>query len=178
MMFDTATVRRLLNILTTMLVGAGIFFWFKEPEIPHVSIPAPTQLASNVSSATPPANSSVDATAIVAFNMFSASRAAPAARYTPPGAGGMSTDGSEASTRNEPAVQAAPPPRVYGTMTGSNGATALIEADSAGSSSRLYREGDRVGVYRIVKILPSSVVLTGPSGRIALKVERREDPRE
>jgi hypothetical protein len=178
MTLDATGVRRILNLLTIGLVVVGIFFWLKPPAIPRVGIPPAVGPATRAGDASAPSNSSDDADAIVAFNMFSASRAAPAARYTPPGAGGPSADASDASMQNEPAAPAAPPPRVYGTMTGPNGATALIEGDSAGSSSRLYREGDRVGAYRIVKILPSSVVVTGPSGRVSLKVEQREDPRE
>lgn len=177
MTFDATGVKRILNGLTVVLFAAGIVFWFKEPKIPRVSIPAATGAGSQVNGSTAPANSSADANAIVASNMFSASRAAPAARYTPPGAGGMS-DVSEPSTQNEPVAPVTPLPRVYGTMTGPNGATALIETDSAGSRSRLYREGERVGAYRILKILPSAVVVSGPSGRTLLKVEQRDEPRE
>ena len=178
MTFDTSSIKRILNVLTIGLVVAGVFFWLKEPVIPRVSIPPALESGSLARGAAGPTNSSVDANAIVAFNMFSASRAAPTARYTPPGAGGMASDASDASMQSEPAAPSAPPPRVYGTMTGPNGATALIEGDSAGSSSRLYREGDRVGAWRIVKILPSSVVVTGPAGRVSLKVEQRKEPRE
>jgi hypothetical protein len=177
MTFNTMAVKRILNGSTIALVVIGFSFWLKEPEIPRVSIPPAIEAPSGVANSAAATNSSTDAAAIVANNMFSASRAAPAARYTPQGAGGMAADASDGSMQAEPAAPAAPPPRVYGTMTGPNGATALIEGDSAGSSSRLYREGDRVGAYRIVKILPGSVVVTGPSGRIALKVEQREAPR-
>ncbi|HUQ48404.1 MAG TPA: hypothetical protein VM053_09200 [Gemmatimonadaceae bacterium] len=171
---EASSIKRILNILTVGLVVIGVFFWFRKPVIPPVGIPPALDAATSLA-AVGPMTSSVDAIDIVGSNMFSASRAAPAARYTPPGAGGMSSDPSDASMQDEPAAPAAPPPRVYGTMTGPNGATALIEGDSAGASSRLYREGDRVGAYRIVKILPSSVVVTGPAGRVSLKVEQREE---
>ncbi len=167
-----------LNIATVVLVAAGIFLWFREPRLPVVAIPT---AASRV--ATPGVESetavTLDAGPIVASNMFSATRAAPGVRYTLRSAGVQSADASvpgadEAMTA--PALS--PPPRVYGTMTGPNGATALIQPDTAGASSRLYREGERVGAFRIEKILANSVVVRSAAGRLELKVEQREDRRE
>ncbi len=111
-----------------------------------------------------PAN---DANAIVAGNIFSPSRAAPSTRYTP--GDGLRADASEAPM--ETIAPSVAPPRVYGTMHGPSGAMALMQADSAGASGRLFREGERVGAFRIEKILGSSVIVRGPSGRIEIKVE-------
>jgi len=69
-----------------------------------------------------------------------------------------------------------PLPQVFGTMTGPGGSTALIQSDSAGASGRLYREGDQVGQYRIIRITGGSVVVRGPSGRHELKIQSREAP--
>lgn len=60
-------------------------------------------------------------------------------------------------------------------MLGPGGASALMQADSAGASGRLVREGDRLGPYRIVKISGSSVIVSGPAGRVELKIQPRED---
>jgi len=173
MMKGAAAFRSLLNALTIALVVTGIVFWLKEPSVPSVVIPAAAARSSGQISS--PAKSA-EAGVIVSSNMFSATRAAPSVRYTPPGAGGTSADVSAA--QDEVVALPAPPPRVFGTMTGPNGATALIQPDSAGSSSRLYREGERVGAFLIEKILTSSVIVRGPSGRMELKVEQGEDRRE
>ena len=172
MMKGVVAFRTLLNALTIALVVIGVFFWLKEPSVPSVDIPAAAARSPGQISSPP---KSADAGAIVSSNMFSATRAAPSVRYTPPGAGGTPADVS--ATQGE--VVALPAhPRGFGTMTGPNGATALIQPDSAGSSSRLYREGERVGSFRIEKILTSSVIVRGPAGRIELKVEQGEDRRE
>ena len=172
MMNGQPALRSLLNVLTGALVVVGTFFWLKEPSVPSVAIPAAA--ARSASRPGSPAKS-VDAGVIVSSNMFSATRAAPSVRYTPQGAG-VSAD--VPSMQDEVVAPPAPPPRVFGTMTGPNGATALIQPDSAGSSSRLYREGERVGAFRIEKILASSVIVLGPSGRLELKVQQGEDRRE
>lgn len=174
MMKSSVALRNLLNALTISLVAVGVFFFLKEPSVPNVVIPAAAGghgPAGQISS--PP--KSADAGAVVSSNMFSATRAAPSVRYTPLVPGAMSADVS--STQGE-IVALAAPPRVFGTMTSPNGATALIQPDSAGSSSRLYREGERVGAFRIEKILTGSVIVRGPSGRMELKVEQGEDRRE
>ena len=164
-----------LDVATAVMLALGIYFWFREPVVQGVTLPGVS--AAAVAGGRPAVNVGVtpDAGPIATSNMFSASRAAPASRYTPPGAGGASADASGAPMQ-EPAAVPVSPPTVYGTMTGPNGASALIQSDSAGASSRLYREGDRVGPFRIEKILASSVVVRGPTGRLELKVEQREKP--
>ncbi|MEO5904050.1 MAG: hypothetical protein ABIQ55_08575 [Gemmatimonadaceae bacterium] len=175
MMKSAVALRTMLNALTISMVAVGVFFFLKEPSLPNVVIPAATggHGSAGQMSSTP---KSADAAVIVSSNIFSATRAAPPVRYTPPIAG--ATSAGVSSTQDEVVTLSAPPPRVFGTMTGPNGATALIQPDSAGSSSRLYREGERVGAFRIEKILTGSVIVRGPSGRVELKVEQGEDRRE
>lgn len=174
---NSATLRMVLNTLSAIFIVTGGWLWIRVPEIPNVDLPAQeVKLNRGTILATGPASSS-NATAIVSANIFTASRAAPDKRYTPPG-GGTAVDPTSEPMQAELATPLIPPPRVYGTMTGPDGATALIQPDTTGASSRLYREGDRVGVFRIEKILTASVIVRGPSGRQELKVEQREDPRE
>ncbi len=174
-MRGAAAVRTSLNGLTISLVVVGVVFWLQEPSVPNVVIPPAAATRTTVAEIQSSSTGS-DAGVIVSSNIFSATRAAPSVRYTPPGAGGVSADVS--SMPDEVVAIAAAPPRVFGTMTGSNGATALIQPDSAGSSSRLYREGERVGAFRIEKILPNSVIVRGPSGRMELKVQQGEERKE
>src|SRR5437868_14500466 len=114
---DATAIKRVLNGLTVTLVAVGFYFWFKEPAIPRVSIPQASEPTARASGAADTTSSSVDATAIVASNMFSASRAAPSARYTPSGGCGMSGDASDLGAQSEPVAPASPPPRAFVTMT-------------------------------------------------------------
>ncbi len=169
--------RASLNVATVILVAAGIFFWFREPRLPVVAIPAASSVDA-VHEVRPMPRVPADAGPIVTSNMFSATRVAPGVRYTPRSGGGQPADAAVPGADEAMTTPVEAPPRVYGTMTGPNGATALIQPDSTGASSRLYREGDRVGAFRIEKILANSVVVRSPAGRLELKVEQPEDRRE
>lgn len=175
---NSTTLRMVLNSLSALFIVTGVLLWLRVPEIPHVDLPAQHVSPNRGTMLAAGPASSGNATGIVSSNIFTASRVAPDKRYTPPGAGGSSVDPTSEPMQGELATPLTPPPRVYGTMTGPDGATALIQPDTTGASSRLYREGDRVGVFRIEKILTASVIVRGPSGRQELKVEQREDPRE
>ncbi len=177
MRFNSATGKTALDATSILLAAAGVFLWFREPQIPRVTLAgvAVDHTPSTLSPSSPGAN--VDGGTIVTSNIFAANRTAPAVRYSLPGSGSAADVSSSAMRDDLPATPALLP-TVYGTMTGPNGATALIQSDSAGASGRLYREGDRVGIFRIEKILASSVVVRGPAGRVELKVEQRGVARE
>ena len=165
-----------LRILTIVFAIAGAAFWILPPALPDARVverAAAATVADNHAKATL-AESASTAT-IVESNIFSASRAAPGKRYTPPGSGGVAEEASAAASSDAPVMLATSPPRVFGTMVGPGGATALMQADSAGASGRLYREGERIGAYRIVKISASSVIVRGPEGRVELKIQPQED---
>lgn len=168
-------IKAALDIATVVLVLAGASLWIVEPRLPLASAGSGRHATSSETMATaaqPTAPPGADAGAIASGNIFSATRAAPTTRYTPPGPGSAPT-GEEAPVAEF--VPPATPPRLYGTMSGPGGATALIQDDSAGAGGRLYREGDRVGQFRIEKILGNSVILRGPSGRMEIKVDSREE---
>lgn len=163
-----------LAVLTACLVAAGVGLWIWRPSLPAVEVsqtpvsPPPLPRTARAVAGT------ADAGVIVSENIFSSTRAAPRVRYTPPGAG----DEPEMASTSEPAdagmIIEAPLPQVFGTMMGPGGATALIQTDSAGASGRLYREGDKVGQYRIMQITSGSVIVRGPLGRRELKIQSRE----
>lgn len=163
-------VRSILDVLTVALVIAGLGAWIYRPRIPEV----PTRARALVTPDLPARSesiTSVDAASIVRSNIFSTTRAAPAARYNP-------SDGSTSGeVPEEPTASATPvvPPRVYGTMTGPTGAMALVQPDSSGASGRLFREGERIGPYRIEQIRANSVVFRGPGGRVEVRVEQRTE---
>lgn len=170
----TRRVEIVLGVLTVVLVIAGAGLWIWRPPLPEVAVTPPAARPVQ-----PPRNDrgiarAADASVIISENMFSSTRAAPRARYTPPGAGDATDIASEPAPNSTEMVVDAPLPQVFGTMTGPGGATALIQPDSAGASGRLYREGDQVGQYRIIRITSGSVTVRGPGGRHELKVQSKE----
>jgi hypothetical protein len=171
----THRIEMTLRVLTVVFAVTGAAFWILPPSVPDVLLTAKSQTASlAINRAVAQSSDSASASAIVASNIFSPSRAAPGKRYTPPGTGGEGEE-TNAHVSDVPVMPPSPPPRVFGTMMGPGGATALMQTDSAGASGRLYREGERVGGYRILKISSSSVIVRGPEGRIELKIQPRED---
>ena len=61
-------------------------------------------------------------------------------------------------------------PELFGIVPEANGSAALLRLDPAAPSALLYREGDRGGRYRVERIEERSVVLSGPTGRIELRL--------
>ncbi|MCI0433741.1 MAG: hypothetical protein L0271_08825 [Gemmatimonadetes bacterium] len=116
------------------------------------------------------------ASVIVSANIFSDTRTPPAARYDPfepdppesmPGA----TVLDPASVANETVV-----PKLYGTVIGPDGPRALMRLDPAVPVAQLYREGDRVGPYRVIRIQEKFVVLETDEGRIVLRLDPSGTP--
>ncbi len=171
---NTRRLKSVLDGVTVLLVIGGAAVWLIDTEIPSPSQQYQPERSPATAGQSSPASlrNADDANAIVTANMFSATRAAPAVRYTPNAQGAADAGGAGAEPMLAPVAM---PPRIYGTMTGPTGAMALIQPDSAGASGRIYQEGERVGLFRIEKILKSSVVLRGPSGRVEIPVEQRED---
>lgn len=164
-----------LMLLTGLFAVAGLALWVWQPPLP-LRAAKPERLtaaAPRVDRRRSPVDNARNAAAIVNSNMFSVSRAAPRVRYTPPGAdeSGVMSDAMPAA---QPPAAVTPLPQLFGTTTGPAGASALLQPDSAGASGRLYREGDQVGPYRIIKINSGSVIVRGPGGRHELKVQTRE----
>lgn len=167
----------ILTAITIALAGIGATLWIWRPPLPAAEVVAASRPADSPGRVSTAPAATASAEAVVRGNIFSATRAAPRVRYTPPGTGSE----PDAALPGEPAMEGvvidSPLPRVFGTVTGATGATALFQSDSAGASGRLYREGDRVGQYRIIRINSGSVVVSGPGGRHELKVQSREAER-
>ena len=103
--------------------------------------------------------------AIVAGNIFSAARAAPRERYTPPD---LELPSEEARPRRGPAPTRL---RLFGTVVGPTGTAALIDADPAIRGAEIYQVGDAVDGRRIVAVSESTVVLEGAAGRLVLRLQ-------
>ena len=123
--------------------------------------------------------------AIVAGNIFSSTRAAPKTRYVPYGSDAESAGYAEDAVADVESFDASPDgtgvadagvggepgvPRLYGTMLGPRGASAVIRLDPSSPEGRLYRVGDRAYGYEVVEIHARSVILSGPRGRIEVRL--------
>jgi hypothetical protein len=103
-------------------------------------------------------------TAIVAGNIFSPTRAAPAVRFTP----NRPTGGAAPAPPKPKPKPTGPGIRLFGITKGPNGAVALIDADPKIKGAEIYRVGDRVAGSPISAISDSTVVIARPSGLLVL----------
>jgi len=103
-------------------------------------------------------------------NPFAVSRRAPARRWLASDTSSATPEGGIATA--VPAVPAVP--RLFGTMVGAVGSSALLRLDAAQTAARLYMVGERGGAYTVRRILDDRVILDGPSGRIELRLRRGE----
>lgn len=113
---------------------------------------------------------------VVLANVFSARRAPPTSRYSPPDAV-MDTAGGMVEMAVEPPGDEAPAgtPLLLGTVVGAHGTQALLQLDPYAGQPRLYSVGDRDAGYRVVSIAPRSAVLVGPQGRVTVRLEPEEE---
>lgn len=112
---------------------------------------------------------------IVLANAFSARRAPPTSRYSPPDAAMDSSGGSVADVAPMPGDAAPGEPLLLGTVVGARGAQAVLQLDPYAGAPRLYAVGDRDGGYRVISIAPRAVVLAGPRGRVTLRLDPVEE---
>ncbi len=165
------TPRKLLLGLAVIVFAAGLALWVWNPLPPSESREVREQGHAATAAVTTGREGQVDISGIVAANIFSATRAAPSRRYDP-----GNLEGSDVSSgAPEMAMQSQPQealPQLFGTVLGPAGAMALMQGDSSDGPGRLFREGDRIGQFKIVKVKTNSVIVSGPSGRVEIPVER------
>ena len=165
------SARVTLLAISGIFVAIGLAFWFWTPQVN----PDPDDaviLAENPAAAPGvPAPVTAEVSGIISANIFSAARTAPARRYNPADYESMDAGSVPEVTPSTPVIQQ-PAPELFGTVLGGGGAMALMQEDSSGATARLFREGDRIGQYRVIKIKPGSVIVSGPGGRREIQVER------
>lgn len=145
------------------LVVGGVFLVVAPARVPRGEGSASAAVAGAVSS---PVRAAPDA-AWMESNPFAVSRRAPARRWLPNDTLTATPDAPAAAS--EPVV-----PRLFGTMVGAAGSSALLRLDAAQSAARLYMVGERGGAYTVRRILDDVVILDGPSGRVELRLRRGE----
>jgi len=166
-----------LRALTAIFVlsALGALLWrpatgaLRAPDADFDAAPAPSVAVAAADPAT--------TESIIAANIFSPSRTPPAARYQPLAIG---DDAAAAEVANAAPADATmvdaedAVPRLYGVIAGPHGRAALLRLDPDAPDAQLLREGESSGSYRVVRINEQSVVLTGPAGRVELRLIRPE----
>ena len=171
------TMLRRMDVLSALVLvlAAGIY-------ISPVSITAPETTALTQASMTMPAPAAadtLDARYVISTNILSASRRAPARRYVSPDLAGAtefsmptafapsvdSTNINLATGEGEDAV-----PALYGTVQTDGVWRALLRLSGNDANPSLFREGDKRGAYRVVRIRSNAVVVAGPSGQRTLRL--------
>ncbi|MGQ0766877.1 MAG: hypothetical protein ACT4OZ_14610 [Gemmatimonadota bacterium] len=169
------------------LLVSGAAMWLLPASSPEAAPAAPpTQSAdSTIFAANPGVPDPSIAEEIAVASIFLHSRTPPSRRYRPPDvslepAGGGGGGGGGGSIMEGP--MAMPPsmsdslhlageiPRLFGTIVDSSGAKALLHL-SGSSGPRLYTAGESDGGYRVISITPRAAVLSGPAGRITLRLD-------
>jgi hypothetical protein len=171
-----ARSERALWALTAIWLASAAAAWLwqpattTEPRAPAASAPLPSKRSPLAT---------IDAAvagAIIEGNIFSASRSAPRSRYQPfdPSAEVVPAPAPPVASDAASQADSNGVPRLFGTLVGPQGASALMRLDPAIPDALLYRKGDRAGVYSVEEIHEQSVVLRGPRGRIVLRLIRPE----
>ena len=151
--------------LTAAAIAVAALLW--PPSLPRTEI-APAGLGASPSVLREVAEADVPGR-IAQGNIFSSTRSAPRTRYRPNGSGA-----EEPGLADESVTASVGVPELYGIVPGPSGAAALMRLDATVEGAQLYREGDRGGRYRVDRIGDDTVVLTGPAGRVELRLGRPE----
>jgi hypothetical protein len=110
---------------------------------------------------------------IILHNLFAPARTAPSRRYTANTAGG---DAGSDMTPSTPARSGFTPELIGTAVSEKPGeARALLLLLPADPTPRLYAVGDRAGGFTVVSIDARAVVLSGPRGRVVLRLPENEE---
>lgn len=112
---------------------------------------------------------------IILYNLFSPSRSAPSRRYAAGTAAGV--DANPEGSPPSPSLAGGFTPELIGTAVSERPAEtrALLRLLPADPAPRLYAVGDRAGGYTVVSIDARAVVLSGPRGRVVLRLPENEE---
>jgi hypothetical protein len=166
----------LLRGLTVLSAAVAMAALLWRPAVPSVEVPLAGLETAPAPHAPLATTGPAAAQAIIEANIFSASRVAPRTRYNP-----LASDSEDvappvydSAIADTTAMGGEAVPQLYGVVLGPGGATALMRLDASVPDAQLYREGERAGGYRVLKISEGAVTLAGPRGRIVLRLIRSE----
>jgi hypothetical protein len=155
-----------------LLLGVLLLFAPTDTDVTPRAVPE----AAPVAAMTMEGRATADSLAedIILYNLFSPSRTAPTRRYAGPNVA--------APDMTDPNGEPTPPsvgfmPVLIGTAVSERpGETrALLQLIASDPTPRLYGVGDRAGGYSVVSIDARSVVVTGPRGRVVLRLPENEE---
>ena len=155
------------------LAGVAVLFAPMSVEVEPLPLPEPASVATMPSGTRANADSLTED--IILYNLFSPSRTAPSRRY----AGSSVEVRGQMPDANDAGMSPAAgfSPVLIGTaVSGRPGETrALLQLIASDPTPRLYAVGDRAGGYSVVSIDARAVVLTGPRGRVVLRLPENEE---
>jgi hypothetical protein len=110
---------------------------------------------------------------IILYNLFAPSRTAPSRRFA---ANAAADDPSSDMAPPTPASSGFTPELIGTAVSEKPGETkALLRMLASDPTPRLYAVGDRAGGFTVVSIDARAVVLTGPRGRVVLRLPENEE---
>lgn len=167
-----------IDILSAMLLVAaiGLYFWpvriTVQPAV-AAAVAIPKQIGQYTRA------SGDEAAEIVAANIMSASRRAPASRYVSPERGDVTDYTLPAAfqpaadtSSSKLSEDADAVPALYGIVNIDGTSRALLRLRESDVSPALMREGDARGSYRVVSIRTNAVIVAGPSGQRTLRMSK------
>ncbi len=181
---------RVLDALSVVaVVGAAVLLvWPGRTTVTPIPISAvPVARAAERGTNASSSGRAIDSTGtqIVAGNLFSASRRAPATAFVPPGMDGstvsvgMDNDasvdgGADAATATD--VDESSRPQLFGIVTQDGQRRALLQLPGADAIPRLMAVGERRAGYRVVSIADHGVVVASSTGSRTLRLAPRTSP--
>ena len=110
---------------------------------------------------------------IILYNLFAPSRTAPSRRYSATNAATTDSGGE----MDAPSMTSSFTPELIGTMVSDkpSDTKALLRLLASDPTPRLYAVGDKAGGFSVVSIDARSVVLSGPRGRVVLRLPENEE---
>ena len=111
---------------------------------------------------------------IILYNLFAPSRTAPSRRYA---VGNATAQDASADMNVSPTEGGGFMPELIGTAVSDKpGETkALLRLLASDPAPRLYAVGDKAGGFSVVSIDARAVVLSGPRGRVVLRLPENEE---
>lgn len=159
--------------LAALLLGVAFLFAPAHARVATLALPDPASVAALPVDTRASADSLTED--IILYNLFSPSRTAPSRRYP----GSAVEDRGQMPDANDAGMSPAAgfSPVLIGTAVSERpGETrALLQMIASDPTPRLYAVGDRAGGYSVVSIDARAVVLTGPRGRVVLRLPENEE---
>jgi len=164
-------VLRLIAV-AALLLGLGFALAPTNVDVPPIALPDHAADSMQASRESVSADSLTED--IILYNLFSPSRTAPSRRYAAQASGG--TSAPDENGESMPSSSGFSPVLIGTAVSDRPGETrALLQLIAGDPTPRLYAVGDRAGGFSVVSIDARAVVLSGPRGRVVLRLPDNEE---